>query len=165
METIALRIASGPEDEALLAELARGIWTQHYTPLIGAAQVEYMLDAFQSREAIAADIANGYVYTLAYREGEPCGYSAVRFDEDALFLSKLYVRKDCRGYGIARAMVRAVEEAAQQRGLTKIRLTCNKGNAGSLAAYAQLGFARAADVVTDIGGGFVMNDYVMEKPL
>jgi ribosomal protein S18 acetylase RimI-like enzyme len=162
---ITLRIASGPEDADVLAALAREIWTEHYTPIIGAAQVEYMLAHLQSSEAMLADMAAGYIYTLAYTNGRPCGYSGIRFDKDALFLSKLYVLESCRGQGIARAMLNAAQDAAQQRGLKAIRLTCNKGNAGSLAAYDRFGFSRVKDIITDIGDGFVMDDYVMEKPL
>lgn len=34
------------EQIAAVAALAREIWTQHYTPIIGAAQVAYMLERF-----------------------------------------------------------------------------------------------------------------------
>ena len=33
-----------PEQIAAVAELAEEIWTQHYTPIIGPAQVLYMLE-------------------------------------------------------------------------------------------------------------------------
>lgn len=164
-EALSLKIAAGREDIQTVAALAREIWEQHYTPIIGAAQVKYMVDNFQSREAIEADIASGYVYTIACWKNTPCGYSAIRFDADALFLSKLYVLQAFRGKGIAQAMLRAAEEAARQHSVACIRLTCNKYNTGSLSAYAHMGFTRAADIVTDIGGGFVMDDYVMEKRL
>jgi len=42
--------------------LAREIWTDHYVPIIGQAQVDYMLDTFQREEAIAAQLAGGYEY-------------------------------------------------------------------------------------------------------
>jgi GNAT superfamily N-acetyltransferase len=164
-EGLSLKTASGREDIQTIAALAREIWGQHYTPIIGAAQVKYMVDNFQSEKAVEADIASGYVYTVAYREGTPCGYSAIRFDPDVLFLSKLYVLQAFRGKGIAQAMLRAACEAARQYSLTCIRLTCNKYNTGSLSAYARMGFVRTADIVTDIGGGFVMDDYVLEKRL
>ena len=128
-------------------------------------QVKYMVDNFQSYEAMEADIAASYIYTIAYWEDTPCGYSAIRLDTDAVFLSKLYVLENFRGKGIARAMLRAAEEGALQHGRTLVRLTCNKYNTGSLSAYARMGFTRVADIVTDIGGGFVMDDYVMEKRL
>jgi GNAT superfamily N-acetyltransferase len=164
-ELLRLKTAAGREDIKTLAALAREVWTEHYTPLIGTAQVEYMVNNFQSFKAMEADIAEGYIYTLAYWEGTPCGYSAIRFDTDAVFLSKLYVLESFRGKGIARAMLRAVENEALQHDRTLIRLTCNKYNTGSLSAYARMGFTRVADIVTDIGGGFVMDDYVMEKRL
>ncbi len=164
-EPVSIIVASAHKDIETIEKLAREIWESHYTPIIGAAQVKYMLDHFQSRAAIESDIQKGYVYSLAYWNGKPCGYSAIRFDADALFLSKLYVLKTFRGKGIARAMLSAAEAAAKQQGKPCIRLTCNKRNTGSLEAYARLGFMRTADIVTDIGGGFVMDDFVMEKRL
>lgn len=164
-ETIVLKTVCRPEDIETITALACEIWTQHYTPIIGAEQVAYMLKSFQSREAIETDISKGYVYTIAYRNGEPCGYCAARLDENGLFISKLYVRYAERGKGIARAMLRDAESSACKAGAARVRLTCNKHNTGSLAAYQRLGFTRAADAVTDIGCGFVMDDYVMEKRL
>ena len=35
------------------ALLAEAIWREYYTPIIGEAQVAYMLEHFQSAEAIA----------------------------------------------------------------------------------------------------------------
>ncbi len=162
---IIIKTVQSSEDIALIETLAKQIWEPHYTPIIGAAQVRYMLEKLQSRAAIGKDIDNGYIYSIAYVDDGACGYSAIRFDAGALFLSKLYVLESCRGQGIARAMLHAAEAAARKRGKPLVRLTCNKRNTGSLAAYAHLGFTRTADVVTDIGGGFIMDDYVMEKQL
>jgi len=153
------------KDAALLAALAREIWTEHYTPIIGAAQVEYMLGEFQSEAAIRRDIAQGYVYDIAYVNQDACGYSATRDDGESHFLSKLYVRRDCRGRGIARMLVDRAARRAREAGAKTLRLTCNKHNAGSLAAYARLGFAIVDECVTPIGNGFVMDDYILEKKL
>ncbi|MGB0563820.1 MAG: GNAT family N-acetyltransferase, partial [Spirulinaceae cyanobacterium] len=59
-------LAQTPEQFATIARLARSIWIAHYTPIIGAAQVDYMLAKFQSAEAIAAQVqTEGYRYYLA----------------------------------------------------------------------------------------------------
>ena len=150
-------------DAALLAALAREIWTEHYTPIIGAEQVEYMLAQFQSEAAIRRDIEQGYAYDIAYVNDNACGYSATRDDGESHFLSKLYVRKDCRGRGIARMLVDRAARRAREAGAQTLRLTCNKHNAGSLAAYTRLGFSIAGECVTPIGSGFVMDDYILEK--
>lgn len=156
---------AGLSDAARLETLARRIWTPHYAPIIGAAQVQYMLDSFQSEAAIRRDMESGYIYEIACLGGEPCGYSAVRSDSAALFLSKLYVGANCRGRGIARLLVSRAEERARQSGASCIRLTCNKRNDGSLAAYARFGFQITGECVTPIGCGFVMDDFILEKAL
>jgi RimJ/RimL family protein N-acetyltransferase len=62
-------------------------------------------------------------------------------------------------------MLGAAEATARNAGAARIWLTCNKHNTASLAAYTRMGFTRIADVVTDIGSGYVMDDYVMEYRL
>ena len=57
-----------------------------------------------------------------------------------------------------------IEQLARRRGLNLLWLTVNKGNP-AVNAYERLGFRIATDLVMDIGVGFVMDDYRMEKLL
>ncbi|MNC98616.1 Acetyltransferase (GNAT) family protein [compost metagenome] len=52
---------------------------------------------------------------------------------------------------------------ARQQGCHRLVLAVNKNNATAIAAYLKHGFRIADAVVTEIGGGFVMDDYIMEK--
>jgi len=54
---------------------------------------------------------------------------------------------------------------ARQKKLPAITLTVNKHNAGSLEAYRKLGFEKIGPIVQDIGGGFVMDDYILKLTL
>ncbi len=47
--------------------------------------------------------------------------------------------------------------------MDSLYLQVNKYNHGSVAAYLRTGFAIARTVKVDIGNGFFMDDYVMEK--
>jgi len=49
------------------------------------------------------------------------------------------------------------------RRLRKLWLTVNKENAVSIAFYERIGFTTQEAMVTDIGEGFVMDDYRMVK--
>ncbi|MBC8570356.1 GNAT family N-acetyltransferase [Zongyangia hominis] len=160
---ITLKTVETEEEIALTARLAKEIWHEHYDALIGVAQVDYMLSHFQSGEAIAAQIETGTVYVLAYWAGEPAGYCAYRPEEEKMFLSKIYVRNELRGRGIGKAFFDHVEENA--RGKRSVYLTVNKHNDHSIAVYERVGFAVADQVCTDIGEGFYMDDYIMEKAL
>ena len=53
----------------------------------------------------------------------------------------------------------------RSEGLKSIYLTVNKYNDRTIAIYHHMGFVQIDDVVTDIGGGFVMDDYILEFAL
>jgi ribosomal protein S18 acetylase RimI-like enzyme len=148
--------------------LAREIWSEHFTPILGEAQVAYMLDRIQSASAIAKQVRDGgYEYYLVADRGEAIGYFAIIHDRQSasMQLSKLYVKRSHRGRGLGRAMLAFVEGECAARGIRKLWLTVNKDNAGSIGFYRSAGFTIAGPIVTDIGSGFVMDDYKMQKRL
>jgi GNAT superfamily N-acetyltransferase len=149
-----------------VARLAQKIWTEHYLPIIGKEQTEYMLEQFQSAEAIAKQIqSEDHLYFLIEPEDTPAGYLAVQPRADDLLLSKIYLERNTRGLGIGRKAIYFVEELAHTLGKPAITLTVNRYNSESIAAYSRWGFRIVNTVVTDIGGGFVMDDYVMKKQM
>lgn len=154
-------------DLELVQDLAARTWREHYTPIIGREQVEYMLRNFQSASAIAEQIRDGYVYYLLLSHGVPAGYLAYlkQPDKEGLQLSKLYVLWDQRGLGLGRYGLELVQEHCLRQGLDLVWLTVNKYNSGSIAWYYHMGFEYAGSQVADIGGGFVMDDYVLQKRL
>ncbi len=152
------------EEQADMVEtLAREIWTEHYTPIIGREQIEYMLERYQSGQAILQQISIGILYFLIKADEEFIGYIAVHPRKDELFLSKIYVRSDRRRRGYGKKAIQFAETLAKARRLKKIALTVNKNNVDSIKAYEKMGFKNTGSLIQDIGGGFVMDDYTMEK--
>lgn len=165
MSYLEIRKAVSKEDAVSIAGLARVVWTEHYTPIIGADQVEFMLANIQSAEKIAEKMSDGEEYYMSYLYGRLIGYMAIKAEEDRMFLSKLYIEKDFRGRGIAdQFMVLLIDEARSAR-KHKISLTVNKQNLNSIAIYKKMGFDIEREQVADIGGGYVMDDYVMVKSI
>jgi ribosomal protein S18 acetylase RimI-like enzyme len=146
------------------AGLAREIWYEHYIPVIGRAQVDYMVSKFQSVAAITEQIAGGLDYFLISNDGRAEGYFAIQSEpeERSLFLSKFYIRKAIRGRGLGRAALAFIESSCRAGNLDRIWLTVNKHNP-AIATYEKLGFRTTGEIVADIGNGFVMDDYRMEK--
>lgn len=152
------------EDVVKTAELAKVIWNEHYVPIIGQAQVDYMLSTIQSAPAIAEQIKSAdYRYFLIEEAGEPAGYLGVQPEAGRLFVSKLYILAKFRGRGIAQTALRKSEEICGALGLSKIYLTVNRNNAGAIAAYEKMKFKKIAEQTADIGAGYIMDDYVMER--
>lgn len=160
LEFIAVRDAA---QLANVAQLAREIWPEHYLSIIGQAQVDYMLARFQSEAAIAAQLKEGYEYFLIRKQGEYVGYASVREEPAAqkMFVSKLYLLHTVRGQGVGWAAMQFLAQRAEQHGLRTLWLTVNKFNP-ALQAYLRMGFVKVAAVVTDIGDGYVMDDFQLE---
>lgn len=154
------------EQVAAIARLAREIWYEHYVPLIGRAQVDYMVSKYQSAAAMLEQVRGGYEYFMVQQDGALVGYLAVQPQPETgrLFISKFYLHGNARGRGTGRAAMEFIEKKAGQRGLGLLWLTVNKGNP-AVQAYQRLGFQIAEAIVIDIGNGFVMDDFRMEKRL
>ncbi|MFB9057155.1 GNAT family N-acetyltransferase [Mariniflexile ostreae] len=148
-----------------IEKLADAIWRKHYIPMVGKPQIDYMLHKYQSETAIANQIKEGFEYFLLHADKVPVGYIAIKKEVNELFLSKIYVLSNYRRQGIGTFALRFVKEKAKKYQLKAIRLTVNVNNSNSIAAYKRLGFENTGTLITDIGQGFVMDDYVMVKPL
>lgn len=146
-----------------LAELASGIWHEYWPCLLAAEQIDYMVEKFQSENAIIEQIKNeNYTYFFILKDGIKCGYFGISRKEDYLFLSKLYLKKEYRHQGIGRLAFEKVIEIAKDFGYSSIKLTVNKNNKKTIDAYLKYRLAIIDKDVTDIGKGFVMDDYIME---
>ena len=162
MNEATLRQAKTDSDIQNIAILANEIWHQHFIPIIGEAQVEYMVEKFQSYPAIKSQIENdGYEYYQIFSRHTMAGYTGIHQENNALFLSKLYIKKDFRGQHLATKALDFLIQLCKERGLGKIWLTCNKYNSNTLAVYDHLGFVITDEQVADIGNGFVMDDYIL----
>jgi RimJ/RimL family protein N-acetyltransferase len=158
------KLAKTNLDFKTISDLAKSIWTEHYTPIIGLDQVNYMLEKFQSEIAIQNQInIDNYKYYLIIDENIAIGYLSIKNDDDALFLSKLYIDKSCRGKGLGKIAINFIEEQAKDLNCLTIYLTVNKYNMNSIMAYQKMGFKKTEELVIDIGNGYTMDDFRMEK--
>ncbi len=153
-----------PEEIKQVVKLAQKIWHEHYTPIIGKDQVVYMLDKFQSEEAIFAQIEDEcYIYHLLCKESAAIGYFSYQIRSGSLFLSKIYLLDTERRKGYSRKIVAFLEKIAKDYEIDRITLTVNRHNDDTITAYRKLGFRITGTQVQDIGADFVMDDYCMEK--
>ena len=162
------RPVESPQDQERLAELAGSIWHEYWPALIGEAQTDYMVERFQSLPAIRRDIAeSAYEYWLVCDGDRVVGYTVGRAEPETgrFFISKIYLKAQERGRGYARRVVEFYDALCRERGLHAMYLTVNKGNVLGVRAYKGTGFETVDAVETDIGHGFVMDDYIMERPV
>jgi len=154
-----------------LRALADTIWRHHYAAIISAAQIDYMLSGRFSDEALReyANAAGRWLEVLRV-SGMLVGYCGYELadqygDEQltAMKLGQLYVLESHRGMHLGRFMLSHVESRARDPGRRLLWLQVNKRNTGAIGFYRAAGFEVIRDAVFEIGGGFVMDDYVMER--
>jgi GNAT superfamily N-acetyltransferase len=143
-------------------DLVQTIWPEAFEPIIGAKQVAYMLEEYQSERVIREQMAAGAEYFLVQSDGCNAGYLAWEVQGDTLFISKVYLLAQMRGRGIAGWILDRCEQEARTRGLRRMMLHVNRGNAQALAVYKHKGFT-VFDEVDEPIGEFTLNDYHMEK--
>lgn len=156
------------DDRQRLAALADEIWHEYWPALIGDAQTDYMVENFQSLEAIERDMrehAYEYWFMRAEDNGRIAGYTGgcVEPETNRFFISKIYLRAEERGHRFASQTIRFYEDLCRARGLAALYLTVNKHNDLGVRAYRGKGFETIDSVETDIGQGFIMDDFIMEK--
>lgn len=150
-----------------IAELAELIWHECFVDIISQGQIGYMIEKFQSFDAMTKQIEEqNYTYFAVRDEGDLCGYIGVKPESGSrFFLSKLYLRQDKRGRGIASLMLKKVFDEARLSGKKSVYLTVNKHNDHAVDVYKATGFKIVDEAVTDIGCGYVMDDFIMEYTL
>ncbi|CAM3482912.1 GNAT family N-acetyltransferase [Marinicrinis lubricantis] len=159
-----ISLVNTAEEIAELARLAAEIWREYYVSIITMEQIDYMIEKFQSVSAMTDQIHHqGYEYYLISHDGFAVGYMSVRQEEQKLFLSKFYIKKEYRGRGYASRALAFLEQLCIERNLSHIWLTVNRHNESSIAVYQKKGFQIVREEAADIGNGFIMDDYIMEK--
>lgn len=122
----------------------------------------YALDTM--REEIRS---RGIRYDLLLADDKPVGFASYGPEPEpgAVKLHKLYLLPEQHGRGLGSRLLQHVEREVRANGTRRLILSVNKRNIQAITAYKRNGFVIADSVVTDIGGGFVMDDYVMTKEL
>jgi diamine N-acetyltransferase len=155
-----------PDDVDTVVALAREIWHAHYPGIISVAQIEYMLAQRYDPELIHTELARTDVWWYTLRK-EQCivAFSSLQLEPGAaaLKVDKLYVHPQWqhRGYG-GRLLLQAVEVARAQ-GCSELVLAVNRNNTSAIAMYRRCGFVVREAACKNIGGGFVMDDYIMAR--
>ncbi len=140
--------------------LAREIWTVSYREMISSAQIEYMLNWMYAPATIEKEINDGVLWEFIENDGSPIGFIAVTPLKEELKLNKLYIDPAKQGKGFGQIALRHVIDYGRNNRYKSVFLNVNKGNTKAIRAYTNAGFVCTDSKVFNIGGGYVMDDYI-----
>ncbi len=164
--SVQLRHASLADIPTIRA-IAYQAWPEAYAEILSQEQLAYMLGRMYSESALREQMEHGHLFLLVFVGDTAVGFAGYELNylgRGITRLHKLYLHPDHKRKGYGRTLLDKVFSAASEVGDRAVNLNVNKHNP-SLGFYQHLGFARIGEEVIDIGGGFVMDDFILERPV
>lgn len=163
-EHLTMRKAS-KADIPLIRSLSEKIWPQTYAAILPKDQIDYMMKLMYSEEALQKDMANNIEYILVNDSKVPVGFAAYGWTAPGICkLYKIYFLTELQGKGLGAYTINELIKTLKTTGATALHLNVNRQN-NAKDFYEKMGFAVLKEEDIDIGGGYFMNDYVMEKKI
>jgi ribosomal protein S18 acetylase RimI-like enzyme len=155
-----------PPDVPAISALAREIWQASYPGIITQEQIDFMLEQRYGVERLYDDLEQADKWLdQAFYEGRRIGFAFCEIYKGEFKLDKLYIHPDVQRRGVGGQLIEHVAQRAKKLGYPAVILAVNKRNQKAIGSYKKYGFAVRDAIVDDIGRGFVMDDYIMEKKL
>jgi len=153
------------EDIPLLRDLCFRIWPQTYAEILTREKIDYMLDLMYSPASLENQMDKGSQFVFVYDDDEPVGFAAYLPKGNGIYkLDKIYILPSQQGKGTGRFLIDHIIRTIAKMGAVSLQLQVNRNNKAK-GFYEKLGFSTIDYQDFDIGNGFFMNDYVMEKKL
>lgn len=155
-------------DYETIRDIAYKTWPLTYGSILSKAQLDYMLALFYSTEALQknADEKNHH-FLLAEENNEALAFLSYehRYQEKLVTrIHKIYILPETQGKGIGKLLIDRVEALANETKSEKLSLNVNRYNNAQFF-YRKLGFEIVGEEDVKLDYGYLMEDYIMEKPL
>ena len=148
--------------------IAYKTWPPTYGKILTKEQLDYMLGMFYSDEMLGKNLNEKAHHFILATENKNClGFASYEHNFDnknKTHLHKLYVLPEAQGKGAGDLLIQAVENNAKNNHSAAISLFVNKFDT-AITFYQKKGFKIVSEVCLEIGKGYVMDDYAMEKEL
>src|SRR5688572_924177 len=162
IESMVIRKAY-PADVPLIRNMAYEIWPQTYGSILSKDQLDYMLELIYNENTLKEQMEEGVEFILVYDGVHAVGFASFSLIQPQVYkLHKIYVLPSQQGKGTGRFIIDRLVTAMKQKGATTLQLNVNRHNNAKLF-YEKLGCVVIREEDVDIGNGYFMNDFVMEK--
>jgi len=163
-EKLNLRRAS-ESDIPLIRDLSLKVWPQTYASILSTDQIGHMMEMMYSEPALKQQLKQRNEFVIVNDGADPVGFASFGPDSPGIYkLHKIYLLPNMQGKGAGKFVIDQIVAAMKRKGAMALRLNVNRNNK-AVDFYNKMGFEIIREEDIDIGNGFFMNDYVMEKKL
>ena len=151
-----------------IRSIAYETWPIAYGEILSKAQLDYMLGAFYNDTALKESVSQKrHHFVLANEGNQTLGFASFEWNYDhqkQTKIHKIYILPKTQGKGIGKKLVDFVEKVAKENDSDALSLNVNRFNK-ALNFYQKIGFEIVDEVNIELEHGYLMEDYVMEKPI
>ena len=158
-------------EEAHLPEInriAHETWPTTFGDILSEKQINYMLGWMYSIPSLTHQIQEeGHVFLMAKDESGYLGYASYELNYNGLpktKIHKIYLLPASQGKGVGAALINRVGKIAVENKNESLLLNVNRYNK-AVGFYEKVGLKVVGNEDIDIGDGFLMEDFIMEKVL
>lgn len=148
--------------------LAHEIWPKAYSSILSVPQLAYMLELFYSYPSLKHQMESlHHSFILVKDKNDIVGFASFcsHHENGAIFnLNKLYVLPSEQGKHAGKQMLDYIIEQIKNENATSLQVNVNRHNK-AFHFYKKQGFTILREEDIDIGEGYWMNDWVMERKL
>ncbi|WP_163401167.1 GNAT family N-acetyltransferase [Flavobacterium fluviatile] len=156
------------EDITKIQKIAHTTWPITYGQILTKDQLDYMLDLIYSDEALTGQMEKKeQLFYLISEDETILGFIGIEHNYQSQAITKIhkiYLLPETQGKGIGKKVIEEIQKLALENHSTSLSLNVNRFNT-ALGFYKNIGFEIKEDVNIEIGNGYLMEDYVMEKKL
>ena len=152
----------------IIKNIASNTWPDTFGDILSESQINYMLDMMYSLDSLNNQIEKlNHTFLLAKEDQNNYGYLSYELDyknESKTKIHKIYILPKTQGKGIGKKLIDRLTEIALNNNQKVLALNVNRFNK-AVGFYQKIGFEIIGQENIDIGDGFLMEDFIMEKVL
>ena len=148
-----------------IQNIAERTWPHAYGDILSKEQLAYMLRMMYSTDTLTKQFSEGHLFYFVCRNNQILGFASIEVtDENTIKLHKIYLLPEHQGNGAGKALLQFIINKARSLGASRLLLNVNRHNKARYF-YEKKGFEIIREKDIDVGGGFFMNDYIMQLDL
>ena len=151
-----------------IRSIAHETWPIAYGEILSKAQLDYMLGAFYNDTALKESVSQkGHHFVLASEGNQTLGFASFEWNYDQqkqTKIHKIYILPSAQGKGVGKALIDYIASEARKEGSLTLCLNVNRFNK-AITFYEKMGFSITSEVNIELEHGYLMEDYVMERPI
>lgn len=155
-------------DYKAVRAIAEQTWPKTYGHILSPEQIDYMFAMMYNIDALESQATQKkHHFILAEEDGIPLGFASYELnyrEEPKTKIHKIYILPETQGKGIGKKLLDFIAEKAVENKNSVLSLNVNRHN-NAYEFYVKIGFEKTGEEDIDIGNGYLMEDYIMEKKL